>query len=180
MDHDQFLKDLSRKKNSAFKYLYSQYYSDMVMYGLKFVDFHNTAEDIVQEVFLTFIDRNYYFKTEVQLKTFLYRSVRNSCLNIEKHSQVKKKYENHLKHATAHQESDDHKIIEQEVYSLLFNAINKLPERCRQIFELHLKGKKNEEIAQLMNISVMTVKTQKKIGMKFLRKELGDLFSVFF
>ena len=51
---------------------------------------------------------------------------------------------------------------EEEVYRLLFRAIDKLPTRCREIFLLHMDGKKNEEIATALGISIETVKTQKK------------------
>ena len=180
MKSDQFLKELSRRQNIAFRHLYSEYYADMVMYAANFADVLQSAEDIVQEVFLKFLEQEYHFETVAQLKTFLYTSVRNSCFNRAKHSFVKQKYEDYVKNEAPFQDSDDYKIIEQEVYALLFKAIDKLPERCKQIFELHISGKKNEEIAQIMKISVLTVKTQKKIGLKFLRKELGELFSIFF
>ena len=55
-------------------------------------------------------------------------------------------------------------------------AVDELPERCRQVFKLHLQGKKNEEISQMMELSVETVKTQKKKAMYFLRERLGKSY----
>ncbi len=52
-------------------------------------------------------------------------------------------------------------MMEEELYRLLFKTIDELPDKCRNIFLLHLEGKGNEEIALLLNLSILTVKTQK-------------------
>ena len=67
------------------------------------------------------------------------------------------------------------KMIEEEMYKILFEVIDSLPKRCKEIFELHLAGRKNEEIANLLNISILTVKTQKSRAMQILRTHMGDL-----
>ena len=48
--------------------------------------------------------------------------------------------------------------MREEIYRELFLAIQELPDRSREVFELHLQGKKNEEIAEVLGISVLTVK----------------------
>ena len=55
---------------------------------------------------------------------------------------------------------------------MLFEAIDSLPKKQREIFLLTMKGKKNSEIAEAMNISVNTVKSQKKSGLEKLRDRL--------
>ena len=71
------------------------------------------------------------------------------------------------------EEEDEYKVLEEELYERLFRIIDELPPRCREIFLLHLDGKKNEEIANQLNISLLTVKTQKKKAMSHLRKRMG-------
>ena len=65
---------------------------------------------------------------------------------------------------------------EEEVYRLLFRAIDKLPTRCREVFLLHMDGKKNEEIATLLGISIETVKTQKKRAIQFIKEQMGTCY----
>ena len=72
--------------------------------------------------------------------------------------------------------SEDYRLMREEMYRALHRAVDELPERCRQVFKLHLQGKKNEEIAQILELSVETVKTQKKKAMYFLRERLGRLY----
>ena len=92
-----------------------------------------------------------------------------------KHEKVKQRFLNiHVQEES--EEESDFKIIEEEMYRLLFEVVDSLPKRCKEIFELHLDGKKNEEIASLLNISILTVKTQKSRAMQALRSQMGNLF----
>ena len=93
-----------------------------------------------------------------------------------KHQQVEKKYINYTLIHTEASENDDQNEIEEEVYRLLFLAINELPEKCKEVFELHLAGKKNEEIASLLQISILTVKSQEQKATHILKEEMGKLF----
>ena len=43
------------------------------------------------------------------------------------------------------------------------------------MFELHLQGKKNGEIAVLLSLSVQTVKAHKRNAMCFLKERLGTV-----
>lgn len=55
-----------------------------------------------------------------------------------------------------------------------FKQIDLLPERCREIFLLHLEGYDNDAIAKKLSLSIETVKTQKKRAMKTLRNNLKE------
>ena len=64
-------------------------------------------------------------------------------------------------------------IIEQETLNLLYDSIERLPEKYRRIFELHFQqGLKNAEIAQLLGITESAVKKQKACMLDLLRKDL--------
>ena len=64
---------------------------------------------------------------------------------------------------------------EEDIETLLRNAIDKLPERCRLIFiKSRIEGKKYKEIAEELNLSVNTVEGQISIALKKLREELKD------
>ena len=55
-----------------------------------------------------------------------------------------------------------------------FKTIDELPPRCKEIFLLHLDGKKNEEIAAQLKITLLTVKTQKKKALRYIREKMQD------
>ena len=64
---------------------------------------------------------------------------------------------------------------DEEIEQILMTAINKLPERCRQVFlKSRIEGKKNREIANELNLTVSTVENQMTIALRKLRVELKD------
>lgn len=67
----------------------------------------------------------------------------------------------------------ERKIIEEEVFGSMYDAIYKLPEQTRKIVLLTLEGVSNPKIAEQLKISVNTLKTLKKRAYQYLRNELG-------
>lgn len=70
-------------------------------------------------------------------------------------------------------------LMREEIYRELFLAIQELPDRSREVFELHLQGKKNEEIAKVLAIQVKAVKAYRRDTITFLKSRLGNKFCWF-
>lgn len=70
-------------------------------------------------------------------------------------------------------------LIEQETYYLVYEAINQLAKQSKRIIFLSLRGYSNQEIADIMNISINTVRTLKQNAYKKLRILLKEHFSIF-
>ena len=174
---EQFLQRINAKQPEAFRELFSEFYNSLVLFAMGFVEQQDVAEDIVQEVFIAVWERDAQYPTYNAFRSFLYNSVKNAGLNHLKHKKVEEKY---LASLNLEDEGDDIdlKMMEEELYRLLFKTIDELPDKCRNIFLLHLEGKGNEEIALLLNLSILTVKTQKKRAMSYIRERLGRVYFV--
>jgi len=174
---EQFLQRINTKQPEAFRELFSEFYNSLVLFAMGFVEQQDVAEDIVQEVFIAVWERDVQYPTYNAFRSFLYNSVKNAGLNHLKHKNVEEKY---LASLNLEDEGDDIdlKMMEEELYRLLFKTIDELPDKCRNIFLLHLEGKGNEEIAFLLNLSILTVKTQKKRAMSYIRERLGRVYFV--
>ena len=174
---EQFLQRINTKQTEAFRELFGEFYNSLVLFAMGFVEQQDVAEDIVQEVFIAVWERDARYPTYNAFRSFLYNSVKNASLNHLKHKNVEEKY---LASLNLENEGDDIdlKMMEEELYRLLFKTIDELPDKCRNIFLLHLEGKGNEEIALLLNLSILTVKTQKKRAMSYIRERLGRLYFV--
>ena len=72
------------------------------------------------------------------------------------------------------------KVIAEESYRILVDAIDKLPPQMKNIMRLALEGKTNPEIAEALNISGETVHSQKKIAYRKLRGYLKDYYYLLF
>ena len=69
--------------------------------------------------------------------------------------------------------------MREEIYREMYLAIQELPDRCREVFELHLRGKKNEEIAESLDLPVQTVKMSKREAIAYLKNRLRNRFCWF-
>ncbi|MDO5979581.1 RNA polymerase sigma-70 factor [Flavivirga spongiicola] len=160
------------ENREIFNSVFIETYKPLVLFANQYVNFNqDISEDIVQEVFMLLLQKKYEFDSLTSLKAFLYKSVKNACLNYNKHEKVKQLYANEKK-AVMFEDNFLDKIFEEEVYFHLIKALNQLPKRCKEVFELSLKGLKNPEIAEQMEISIETVKVQKKQGKKILSELL--------
>lgn len=168
---------LINKDKRAFELVFNQYFSTMVLYGCRFMDTKEEAEEIVQEVFLKFWERCETLSLDSSIKSYLYRSVHNTCLNVLKHEKVKNSYRQHV---IAHMESTYEQDWVQEdkegLVERIREEIDKLPPRCSEIFKLsRYEGLKYQEIAEHLEISVKTVEVQMGKALKVLREKLKDL-----
>lgn len=170
---ESFLSRINAKERRAFRELFTEYYRPLVMFAMHYLDDQEACEDVVQDLFVAVWEKKESFLSEESIHGFLYNSVRNICLNRLKHQKVEEKYLDYSMHFASEDGEGDYEVLKEELYERLFRVIDELPPRCREVFLLHLDGKKNEEIAELLNISLLTVKTQKKKAMSYIRERLG-------
>lgn len=156
--------------------LYKSFYKALYSYARRLTGGEEQAKDIVQEVFFKTWKQRTKFETEVALRVYLYNAVRNESLNYIEHRHIEQDGKQALVMKMREMKTDENGELllhKEEVYRMLFEAIDSLPQKQREIFLLSMKGKKNSEIAQMMNISINTVKSQKKSGMEKLRSQLS-------
>lgn len=137
------------------------------------------CEDIVQEVFINFWEKQRSFPNVIAVKAFLYTSVRNLCLDHLKHEKVKAKFQTNQLYRQETTESFLEAVIRKEAYNEIYHEIDKLPEMGKKVLLLALREKSNDEIAMILNIAINTVKTHKARAYKVLRRTLNDLFLFF-
>lgn len=158
--------------------LFEQYYTPLVLFAVSYVNEREIAKDLVQDVFFSLIENRQQFESIDNLKFYLYSAVRNRCLKHLRHETVKNRYENYILQKDKEKQHYEEHLLEEEVFLLLNQAIEELPEQCRKVFNLSLQGKSNAEIAEIMNVSIETVKSHKKTGKKILYGKLKDTVSV--
>lgn len=173
ISEDTFIERINQKQRSAYHELFREYYQSLVMFAMRYVNEQGEAEDIVQDLFVAVWEKNEKFRSYLSFRSFLYTSVRNTCLNRIKHRKVEEKYVDYSIRHTDESQNEEYNMLEEELYRQLFQVIDELPPRCREVFLLHLDGKKNEEIAANLHITLLTVKTQKKKALRYLRERLG-------
>ncbi len=164
----------------AFRTIFDCYARSLVLFADRYLTCREESESIVQDVFILLWESDVRFKDELSVKSYLYITTRNKCLDILRHRKVEHSF---LANSRSEEEVDPGYIkclIEEETRRLIFSAIEALPEQCRKVCLLNLEGKDNTEIANLLNISLNTVKFHKKNAYKILREKLQQYFYLIF
>lgn len=158
--------------------LFERYYIPLVLFAQSYVQDEEIAKDTVQDIFCLLIEDQKKFLNVENLKVYLYNAVRNKCLKHIRHEGVKGRYQHYIQHSEKEAEEYYERILEEEVFLLLNKAILELPEQCKKVFLLTLEKKGNAEIAQILGMSVETVKSHKKTGKKLLYARLKDILPI--
>ncbi|WP_343701436.1 RNA polymerase sigma-70 factor [Chitinophaga sp.] len=160
---------------TAAETLFREYYARLCHYAFQFTADAELARDIAQESFVSYLARQAEVSTHPSaVRNFLYSSVRNACLNTLRHNKVIEKFvQEQAAGAPETETAAINAIIRTEVLAAIHQALESLPEECGRIVRMgYIDGLKNQEIARMLNISVNTVKTQKRRGLQLLRLRL--------
>ena len=164
---------------SEFEQLYEKYAPGLIFYAGKFVD-DQTAEDVVHDVFLKIWNSETVMIFNDGIKSYLFSAVQNTCLDLLKHQAVHDDYMSKairdlkIEELTTGENMLDN-LIEREQINAVYKEIDRLPEKCREVFTLaYLEEKKNVEIAEQLNISVRTVEAHIFKALKILRNVLKE------
>lgn len=119
----------------------------LIFYAGKYVN-AVTAEDLVQDVFLKVWQKRTFLFLKEGIKTYLYRSVQHACLDYLKHQEVKGDYINavttKLKIEEIYYNDDPQSLFaEDERLELIYKEIDKLPDKCREIFTMSYLEERN-------------------------------------
>jgi len=174
----------SEKKNSIFTGIYIHYFPKLKRFSRFYILSEEDAENIVQDIFADiWADMNMLDGIR-NMDAFLFTLVRNRCIDyLRRHvflNDKKRKLQDVAGKELEFklyslQQMDESLLSVNDVEKLLNDAIDKLPERCREIFILsRMEGLKNREIAARLNITVSTVENQMTIAIRKLKVELKN------
>lgn len=167
--------------DQVFEQLFKVHYKALHAYANMILKDLDTAEEIVQNMFLRFWEKRDLLNVETSIKAYLYKCIYNDSLNYLKHEKVKTKYQDFRKNTTNQlSESAAAKVELSELHFNLRESLNDLPEQCRTIFQMsRFEELKYREIADQLGISIKTVENQMGKALKILRLKLVDFLILF-
>ena len=156
-----------------FKEIFEHYSGNLYLYALNFLKTEAEAEDVVQEVFIRFWKNvNTELENEKVIKTYLFNSVRNACLNL-----LEKKTPVYLKTEELKQEITEENAIRfnDQLFEEIQQELHRLPPQTQKIIVMiFLSNRKYQEVADELEVSVNTVKTLLRNGIKKLRNHFAN------
>jgi RNA polymerase sigma-70 factor (ECF subfamily) len=174
------IEGLGRRDKVIFDYIFNYYYSSLCAFSMQYLHERNFAEDLVQDFFVNLWLEAPRLQINSSLKSYLFTSVKNRCLDSEKHRKVTEKYKAFILFAVENEDNSfDHYFAESELRQAIEKCMSKLSPRCREIFELsRLTGLSNQEISEKLKISKRTVELQISNSLKIFRKELVEFLPI--
>lgn len=172
------------KRKIEFEEVYIAHYSRMKYFAQEYVIREEDAENIVQDVFMDLWENSALISSHTNMFSFLFTSVKNRCIDFLRRNTVAQKVKNKIQdeHSLLFEMKlqsleylDDKIFASTDIETIVQNAINSLPDRCRQIFVLNkIEGKKQKQIAEQLEISIHTVESQMSIANRRLKELLKD------
>lgn len=175
--------------DSEFEQIFRENYPRLLFHVNRIVSQSDDAEDIVGDVFFEIWNRRHELNIDRDgLKAYLYRSVSNRALNSLRRrgtaetsiSLLTKLNEIRLDHLTSNYDPDTD-VRRMEIRQAIEQAIESLPEKCRQAFTLsYIQDLKNQDIADIMNVSPRTIDAHIYRALRVLREKLKYILPLAF
>ncbi|AOM77775.1 RNA polymerase subunit sigma-70 [Pedobacter steynii] len=160
---------------AAYTVVYNRYFNELYIHAYARLRDKEEAQDVVHELFATLWNKRAELMFKSSLPAYLYTAVRNRILDVIAHQQVESRYVTSLQHFIEEGYCiTDHQVRERQLAALIEKGISELPPKMRAIFELSRKhAMSHKEIAEQLNLSEQTVRTQVKNALRILRLKLG-------
>lgn len=163
---------LKQRDNNAYSYLYDHYCNALFTLIISIVPDKNVASDILQEVFIKIYRKiDYYDSNKGRLYTWMLQIARNEAIDTLRSSQYK---------SQQNQQPLDNVYINGSVVQNIDEIgikqfVNMLKTEYRELIDLsYFKGFTQEEIAQMLNIPLGTIKTRLRAALNQLKQIISD------
>jgi RNA polymerase sigma-70 factor (family 1) len=159
-----------------FAEIFSVYYKDMVMFAYSFTHDREDSEEIVQDVFVKLWEDHEKINISASIKSYLLKSVQNKCIDWHRHRKVMNHHSSYIiENSMLYENDTDNYILSSELEILIEKAIQSLPDKVRETFEMsRVEGFKYQEIADKLNVSVRTIEVRISKALELLRGSLID------
>lgn len=184
LSDSDLLESLKRGDKNSFTLIYTRFWKKLYLSAYSILKNQQAAEDIVQEVMVSLWLRRSAVHID-NLNAYLYQSTRFQVFKFIRNNKFKQALTLDSINITTPNEGELAVEFE-EVSKALSDAVDRLPERCRDIFILRKQENMSvREIADQLKLSPKTVENQltiayKKIKIFFEENSQETLFPVVF
>ena len=174
MLEDEVLKwKFKRGRDEALTLIYEKYLGPMLTLAMGLLNDPGAAEDVVQDVFVSFAQSRRTFRVRGSLSGYLATSVVNRVRDHKRRLGRQAAGSSRRVDSGREQARPDQAVILDEQAKLLNAAVAELPDEQREVVLLRLKaGMKFREIAKLQQTSINTVLSRYRYGLEKLQSTL--------
>lgn len=163
----------------AFQILFKEYFAILCTYcQLKYSFDAELSREAVHSGFIKLWENRNAIIPGKSIKSYLYKIVSNTCVDIIRQRSLKKRQEKHIRENFDETDFYDlHHLDTKALEQAIDISVSELPEKMRIIFRMsRYEGWKYSQIAEHLNISVNTVETQMSRALAKLRVKLSEFY----
>lgn len=170
----ELLERLRQGDTLAFDTIFRTWYGPLVGTAERMLRDRAVAEELVQDVMLELWRRRETLSSDGSAQAYLFQATRNRVLNHLRHLRIEQRSEPEVRGESSATPQADSALVQEELDVAVQRAVQSLPDRCREVFELsRVHGLKYAEIARTLGISVKTVEAQMGKALRTLRERLA-------
>ncbi|MCD8043538.1 MAG: RNA polymerase sigma-70 factor [Tannerellaceae bacterium] len=176
--HTFFLKVLDDDRN-AFRELFMKSSGRLFHLAYSFLHSRELAEETVLDVFTQIWKKRKSLDNVNDIERYLYIAVKNQALHYLRRNYAKDFDQLSIYEVEVISGNDDPEshLINEEYLTLIQQAVDSLPPRCKEVFRLVLSDKlKNREIADILNISEKTVNEHIALAYKRIGQYVNKIY----
>ena len=180
---------MPKNTDDPFEQLYREYYPKLSAYASFYLK-NDEAHDVVQDVFLSLLEKSKSYTDNASMNAYLYKAVQNKCIDFIRRQAVKNQYASAIGKKLLQMESDyfytsrneiEEGLLSKELQEQINAAVETLPPKGKEVFKLYFFHRKTAgEIAAILEISRSTVENHIYTCLKTVRKKLADYILIIF
>jgi RNA polymerase sigma-70 factor (ECF subfamily) len=164
---------LRRGKSDGLRRVYEKYKHDLYAVASALMDDPNDAEDVVQDVFVSFAERAQQFDLRGTLKGYLLTCVVNLARD-RLRARNRRFRPGTMAPTGAEPDPPDKLVMDREKNKLVLEALAQLPLRQREVVVMRLRGgMRFRRIAKSQEVSINTAQSRYRCAIEKLRKILS-------
>lgn len=178
-NESNLIASIQQGNENAYKEMFLKYYSPLCEYASQYIS-DDESEELVQDLMLFIWETRKSLIIETSLKSYLFISTKNRCLNAIKRNQYHERIHDQIYERIKDQFEDPDYYFINELTQNIQRAVENLPETYRETFTLSRFGENtNAQIAEKLGVSVKTVEYRISQSLKILRHKLKDYLPLF-
>ena len=167
---------------AAYRFLFDHHFSDLCNFLMIYLHSRELSEEIALEIFTYIWEKRRTLQIRTTFKSFLFSSAKNKAISLYRKEQKKMFASIDLGLSVFQDDSSSQQLLENnELREIINTAINKLPEKSKQIYQLAWEENlSHKEIAEQLGITPKTVENHVGIALRKLRESLNPYYQQIF
>jgi RNA polymerase sigma-70 factor (ECF subfamily) len=173
---DKLMKQFNKGERAALDAVYKMWFPDLCYFAYRITGDLGESEDITSYALQILLSRHTQFETMMNVRAFLYVTVRNRCLDYLNY--VKKKNASHKELFELQADNENYilmQMIQGELMKQIYEEIERLPEKRKKVFKLfYIEELDIPDIAKKLGMTPGAVSTTKSRALDQLRAIVSD------